>query len=298
MTNSEYERLKELIETNILKYLPNKDANNRKLIESMEYSLAAGGKRLRPILLLAAYDMFSEDESSALPFACALEYIHTYSLIHDDLPGMDNDDLRRGKPTNHKVFGEGMAIIAGDGLLNCAYEIMLNDIKSCNPTDSKLSSSKILAAAEIAASAGAKGMIAGQALDIDLELDFSKEQLNYIHEKKTGALLVSSVKAGALLGGATNEDVLKLEMFGKNLGLAFQIKDDLLDIYGDEAILGKAIGSDAKLEKKTYPFVFGEKQSIEILNNCHKQAISALESFGNRGKFLIEIVNQLEFRIK
>jgi geranylgeranyl diphosphate synthase type II len=290
MKSKEYLRIKELVEAHLISFLPAKTDYNQTLLSAMQYSLSAGGKRLRPVLLMASYKLFSTNELEALPFACAVEYIHTYSLIHDDLPGMDNDDLRRGKPTNHKVYGEGMAIIAGDGLLNSSFEIMINDFINTNNYN------RIMALKEIASGAGISGMIVGQALDINPGDNLSKEKLNYIHEYKTGALINSSIKAGALIGGAENEDLNLLEIYGKNLGLAFQIKDDLLDIYGDAKTMGKPIGSDAKLNKLTYPNIYGEKESIKILKECHDKAISALETFGNKANLLTDIIKELEFR--
>lgn len=290
MKSKEYIRLKELVESQLINFLPMKTDYNQTILSSMQYSLSAGGKRLRPVLLMAANNLFSIKETDALPFACAVEYIHTYSLIHDDLPGMDNDDLRRGKPTNHKVYGEGMAIIAGDGLLNCSFEIMIDDFIKTNDYN------RILALKEIASGAGIAGMIAGQALDINPGPILTKEKLNYIHEYKTGALINSSIKAGALIGGAKKTDLDLLDIYGKNLGLAFQIKDDLLDIYGDTETMGKPVGSDAKLNKLTYPNIYGELESIKILKECHGKAISALETFGNKANLLIDIIKELEFR--
>lgn len=290
MISKEYIRLKELVDTNLIGFLPAQTEYNKAILSSMEYSLTAGGKRLRSVLLLAAYNIFSNNELEALPFACAVEFIHTYSLIHDDLPGIDNDDLRRGKPTNHKVYGEGMAIIAGDGLLNSSFEIMLDDYIKTN------NYSRIQAFKEIANGSGINGMIAGQATDINPGSNLTKEKLNYIHEYKTGALINSSIKAGALIGGANDNDLKLLEIFGRNLGLAFQIKDDLLDIYGDEETMGKSVGSDAKLNKLTYPNIYGEKESLKILKECHANAISALESFGDKAKLLVDIIMELEFR--
>lgn len=290
MKSNEYIRLKELIDNNLASFLPVENEYNKEILSSMKYSLTAGGKRLRPILLLAANNIFNGNELEALPFACAVEFIHTYSLIHDDLPGMDNDDLRRGKPTNHKVYGEGMAIIAGDGLLNSAFEIMLDDYIKANNYN------RILAFKEIANGAGINGMIAGQAMDINPDLNLTKDMLNYIHEYKTGALINSSIKAGALIGGANDNDLKLLEIFGRNLGLAFQIKDDLLDIYGDSKTMGKPVGSDAKLNKLTYPNLYGEKESTKILKECHFNAITALEPFGDKAKLLGDIILELEFR--
>ncbi|MEI8215594.1 MAG: polyprenyl synthetase family protein [Eubacteriales bacterium] len=302
MTSPEYLRIKALIESNLTFYLPPRNVHNKVLIDSMSYSLEAGGKRLRPVLLIATNNIFFNNEENALPFACAVEYIHTYSLIHDDLPGIDNDELRRGKPTNHKVFGEGMAIIAGDGLLNTAYEIMANELASkqecIDVIDYNIKNAMICAFKEIAFGAGINGMVVGQAADIQIGTGAKKEDLDFIHLNKTGALIVASVKAGALLGGASQEEFEKLSNYAKYLGLAFQIKDDLLDIHGNQETLGKTIGSDARLNKKTYPGVYGEKESIEILSDYHKKALYYLESFGEKAAVLVDITKELEFRLE
>ena len=302
MISAEYLRIKALIESNLTLFLPPRNAHNKVLIDSMSYSLEAGGKRLRPVLLMATNNIFFNNEENALPFACAVEYIHTYSLIHDDLPGIDNDDFRRGKPSNHRVFGEGMAIVAGDGLLNTAYEIMINELagkkESLDIIDYNIKNAMISAFKEIAFGAGINGMVAGQAADIQIGTDTTKEYLDYIHLNKTGALIVASVKAGALLGGASQEELEKLSNFAKYLGLAFQIKDDILDIHGNQKTLGKTIGSDARLNKKTYPDVYGEKESIEILSDCHKKALYYLESFGGKAAVLVDITKELVFRLE
>ena len=302
MTSPEYLRLKALIESNLAVHLPQRNIYNKALIASMLYSLEAGGKRLRPVLLMATNNIFFNNEKNALPFACAVEYIHTYSLVHDDLPGIDNDDLRRGKPTNHKVFGEGMAIIAGDGLLNTAYEIMANELvlkkESMDVLDFNIKNAMISAFQEIAFGAGINGMVVGQASDIQTGPNTSKDDLDYIHANKTGALIVASVKAGALLGGASQDELEKLSNFAKYLGLAFQIKDDLLDIQGNEKTLGKTIGSDARLNKITYPGIYGVKESIEILGDCHKKALYYLETFGEKAAVLVDITKELEFRLE
>ena len=210
-----------------------------RLLEAMLYSLMAGGKRLRPVMLLAACDMAGGSVESAVPFACSLEMIHTYSLIHDDLPGMDNDDLRRGHPTNHKVFGEGLAILAGDGLLNAAMELAL-------VTSMKMNDFRGIHAAEILARhAGVTGMIAGQTLDILMEGSAPTEELvSYIHTHKTSDLIQAAVEAGMTLAGCGKEEVEKGRLYGYHLGIAFQIVDDLLDVVGDPEILGKNTGMD------------------------------------------------------
>ena len=225
------------------------DAENKLVVDAMQYSLFAGGKRLRPVLTLASAEMMGASARLALPYACAIEMIHTYSLIHDDLPAMDDDDLRRGKPTNHRVYGEGMAVLAGDGLLNLAYEIMLQDVLI-----QKEPKAFLLAMNEIAAAAGINGMIGGQTADLMNEgKQVTAETLGYIHRHKTGALLAASLTAGAYIAGADEASARKLNRAGHALGLAFQIQDDLLDLIGDEDIVGKSLGRDLEKGKLTLP---------------------------------------------
>ncbi|SHH37034.1 geranylgeranyl diphosphate synthase, type II [Clostridium grantii DSM 8605] len=248
-------------------YFNNKDDYNKKLYDAMEYSIKVGGKRIRPILLLTTYSMYKKDIEEAMPLACALEMIHTYSLIHDDLPCMDNDDLRRGKATSHKVFGEAIAVLAGDALLNEAMNIMFK----C----SAKSSLHLKASTEIAFAAGPEGMIGGQLVDIEGEnRKISLDELNYMHSKKTGALINVSIIAGAILGNASLEHLEKLSLFGKKLGLAFQIKDDILDVIGDVDKLGKKISSDNNNNKTTYITEFGLKECKiiceELTDECYK----------------------------
>lgn len=220
-----------------------------KLKNAMVYSLHAGGKRLRPILLLSVIEAFGQDSSIGLDVACALEMIHTYSLIHDDLPAMDNDDLRRGLPTNHKIYGEAMAILAGDGLLTYSFELVAG-IPSTKVNDGK----KVRLIQSFANAAGAEGMVGGQADDLDAEgQKISIETLESIHKRKTGRLLTYAIEAGAILADASADQEQALTRFGQHVGLAFQIQDDILDIEGDEVIVGKPIGSDMANNKNTYP---------------------------------------------
>lgn len=241
-----------------------------RLLDAMLYSLMAGGKRLRPVLLLAACDMAGGAVESAVPFSCALEMIHTYSLIHDDLPGMDNDDLRRGHPTNHKVFGEGMAILAGDGLLNASMELVLR-------TSLKMNDSSGLKAAEILARhAGVSGMIAGQAMDLAMEGSSpSEESVTYIHLHKTSDLIQAAVEAGMVLAGCNEQEILKGKEYGTHFGIAFQIIDDLLDVTGDPALLGKNIGMDEK--KQTWVALRGLNGARSDAKRECEAAIHALE---------------------
>ncbi|WP_258171195.1 polyprenyl synthetase family protein [Paenibacillus sp. R14(2021)] len=246
------------------------------LRESMMYSLEAGGKRLRPILVLSAAEAVKQQERAreiAMPVACAIEMIHTYSLIHDDLPAMDNDDYRRGKPTNHKVYGEAMAILAGDGLLTHAFYAVTRAAGLGAPPEAALA-----IIADLARLAGAPGMVGGQAADILGEQGVtSLEELEYIHLHKTSDLIVFSVLAGARIGGAAPQQLDALQLFARKLGLAFQIQDDILDLIGDEAKLGKPVQSDVEQHKVTYPYLIGLEKSealVEQLTGEAKQALA------------------------
>ncbi|WP_053957132.1 polyprenyl synthetase family protein [Inediibacterium massiliense] len=267
-------------------YLPQEDSLQKEIFDAMSYSIFAGGKRLRPILLLAATEFVGGNIDEALPFACAVEMIHTYSLIHDDLPAMDNDDFRRGKPTNHKIYGEGMAILAGDALLNYAFELMIDGALK-NKDDAY---KKILAIKEIATAAGVYGMIGGQVVDLLSEnKKIDGETLEFIHKNKTAALIISSIRAGAILGGANDEELSSLTDFSKNIGLGFQITDDILDIIGDEKKLGKKIGSDEQNHKATYPSIYGLDASIQKVQKLFTDGIHSIERFGTKSEFLIEL---------
>ena len=252
-----------------------------KLYEAMNYSLCAGGKRLRPVLLLAACDTLGGDVEAALPFACALEMIHTYSLIHDDLPAMDNDDLRRGRPTNHKVYGEGMAILAGDGLLSAAAELMLRAAVQMGDLRGTR------AAEAIMRRAGVTGMVAGQVMDVTGEgTEPTQEKVEYIHLHKTADLLTAPIEAGFLLAGATPEEVEAGCRYGMHLGLAFQMVDDLLDVEGETAVLGKTIGKDAAVGKLTWVAVRGVEQTRADAAQEVARAVEALESIPGNINFL------------
>ena len=252
----------------------------RSLSSAMRYSLLAGGKRLRPTLLLAACHLLEDDLSAALPFAAAVELIHTYSLIHDDLPAMDNDDLRRGKPSNHKAFGEATAILAGDALLNLAYELMS---QSAHPRALK-------ALSAIASAAGSRGMIAGQAADMWMEgREANKDILSYIHSHKTADLITAPVVAGLILAGADDGQAEWGRTYGRHLGLAFQIVDDLLDELGDEAKMGKRLRKDHEAGKLTWPGLYGIEQAKEEAAYQIDIAVKAADSFGKRGEFLVSL---------
>ena len=268
-----YDEYRAMVEHALGPMLESLGAIPEKLLEAMRYSLEAGGKRLRPVMLLAACEMAGGEAENALPFACAIEMIHTYSLIHDDLPAMDNDDLRRGKPTNHKVFGEDLAILAGDGLLNAAAELMARTALSMGDTRG------IRAMEIIMRHAGVTGMIAGQTKDILSEGEKPREELvAYIHSHKTADLLEAPVEAGLALAGADEAQIRTGHDFGYHLGLAFQMTDDLLDVTGDAALLGKNTGMDAALDKMTWVAVRGVEGTERDAAEQVELAAAALES--------------------
>ncbi|WP_404352068.1 polyprenyl synthetase family protein [Sutcliffiella horikoshii] len=263
---------KKLVEDALFSYMKSVEAPEI-LLESMNYSLKAGGKRLRPLLVLATLKSFGKPEELGMPVACAVEMIHTYSLVHDDLPSMDDDDFRRGKPTNHKVFGEAMAILAGDALLTHSFEVM-EDLLNLDVKPMKV----VTLMKELAKAAGPRGMVGGQVADMEGEgALLSLQDLEYIHRNKTGKLLGYSIVAGAILGDATEEQISKLEQFGDHLGLAFQIRDDILDIEGDASKIGKPVGSDTLNEKTTYPSLLtmnGAKEKLEYHINEAKHILA------------------------
>ncbi|MCU0538168.1 MAG: polyprenyl synthetase family protein [Hydrococcus sp. Prado102] len=247
-----------------------------KIYEAMRYSLLAGGKRLRPILCLATCEMIGGGVEMAMPTACALEMIHTMSLIHDDLPAMDNDDYRRGKLTNHKVFGEDIAILAGDGLLAYAFEYVAANTQNVPPQ-------KILdVIARLGRTVGAAGLVGGQVLDLESEgkTDISVDTLTFIHTHKTGALLETSVVSGAILAGAPDEDIQRLSKYAQNIGLAFQIVDDILDITATQEELGKTAGKDLQAQKATYPSLWGIEESKKQAQQLVDEAIVELAPYG------------------
>ena len=264
------------------------------LSSAMRYSLLLPGKRLRPVLLLASYALLRDDWEMALPFACAMEMIHTYSLIHDDLPALDNDGLRRGKPANHRVFGENMAILAGDGLLNMAYETMLSA-----PVSRQRPARTLRAMEEIARRAGVRGMIAGQTLDVKLEHAMPDERMvRYIHRHKTADLIAAPVLAGLLLADASREQLWAGQKFGEKLGLAFQIVDDLLDATGDAAAMGKQTGMDARRGKMTWPAVRGVERSRADAGEAVGEAVDALSGFGAKADFLRDLARETLVRAR
>jgi geranylgeranyl diphosphate synthase type II len=262
-------------------------------IESMRYSLFAGGKRIRPVLCLAVSEALHVDPAPCLPLACALECIHTYSLIHDDLPAMDNDDLRRGKPTNHKVFGEAAAILAGDSLLTFAFELLA----AAAPAAGLNSEERLRIISLIARAIGPLGMVGGQFLDIACEgKPIAFDTLQYLHRCKTGALITAAVQTGAVIGRADEAQFTALTAYGQQIGLAFQIVDDLLNVEGSAEQLGKAVGSDARLAKATYPSFFGVEKTREMAKTAVAGAIEALAAFDDQAEPLRELANYIYYR--
>ena len=267
-------------------------ARPEKIYESMRYSLLAGGKRLRPILCLATCDLIGGTVEMAMPTACALEMIHTMSLIHDDLPAMDNDDFRRGKPTNHKVYGEDIAILAGDGLLSYAFEYVATQTKNVAPENI------IRIVACLGRTVGAAGLVGGQVLDLESEgkLDITAETLSFIHSHKTGALLEASVVSGAIVANASDEDITRLSQYAQNIGLAFQIIDDILDITATDEQLGKTAGKDIEAKKATYPSLWGLEKSQAKAQELVDSAIAQLSIFGDKAEPLRAVAKYIVTR--
>ena len=256
------------------------------LTKAMRYSFLNGGKRLRPVLVFASGEMFGVNEGLLLPYAVSVEMVHTYSLIHDDLPAMDNDDLRRGKPTCHKVFGEAEAILAGDALLTLAFEIIAND-KYTSPVPDKI---RLEAIKKLSIAAGYGGMVGGQFGDIISEnKSITAQEMNFIHNKKTGALISYSCYVGALISNISVKDVNNLEDYGYNLGLAFQITDDILDITSTTEVLGKSVGKDEKSHKATYPSMYGLDVSYKMAQDAVNKCEDILSPYGKRGETLKQI---------
>lgn len=293
--HAQFERYRAMVEAALPLALPKDSGWAEVITDAARYSLLAGGKRLRPCLVLAAAERVGTDLRDspsalreALPAACAMEMIHTYSLIHDDLPAMDDDALRRGKPTNHRVFGEAVAILAGDGLLNLAYETMLSA-----PVAAERPQQALRAAGEIARRAGVCGMIAGQTADVTLEGHApTAESVRYIHLHKTADLLTAPVVAGLMLAGATEAQLEAGRAYGQGVGLAFQIVDDLLDLEGDVRLLGKETGMDAQRGKQTWPAAFGVEKARRDAQSAVEQAVEALTPFGEKGAYLRELARK------
>lgn len=292
MDKSQWNARIELVEEALIKELREESALDEQLCSSMKYSLTAGGKRLRPILLMAAADVAGGRGEDFIQVACAIEMIHTYSLIHDDLPAMDNDDYRRGKLTNHKVYGEAMAILAGDALLTQAFEVMLR--QPGVPADVLL---KVVR--EMAIAAGPNGMVGGQAIDLESEgKHVSMETLKKLHMGKTGALFRAAIRSGAILAGADEKQLADLTAYADAFGLAFQITDDILDVVGNEAVIGKPVGSDERNDKSTYVTLTSLETARELAAQVVADGVKALEGFGDKAVFLRELLESLLARNK
>ena len=285
-----------MINDYLLDYIPHIDTKSSALYESMKYSLTAGGKRLRSVLLLSSCEFAGGKAMDALPYACAIEYIHTYSLIHDDLPAMDNDDLRRGIPTNHKVYGDAIAILAGDGLLTTAFEVISKDMMLYFDSPEKMMK-RVNAAYQIASGAGCQGMVAGQVSDIEAENAIaSNEMLEYIHLNKTAALFKASIKAGLYLGDYDDKMITDMSKYADNLGLAYQIADDILDVVGNKEELGKNTGSDEKRHKNTYTSINGLDEARRRLEELTSGAVEAIADYYDNAEFFRDLVLELAER--
>ena len=294
MTNFDDEMKKRVTEVKsiIESYLPEEEGFQRTLLEAVNYSMLVGGKKLRPLLMQQTYAMFGGTSPAIRPFMAAIEMIHTHSLIHDDLPAMDNDEYRRGKKTTHVVYGEAMAILAGDALLNYAYETAAKafDLDPGNPRLGK-------AFQILAAKTGLDGMIGGQSVDVEyVDKPLTQEQLFFIYKLKTSALIEASMMVGAVLAGATQEETEKIERIARNVGLAFQIQDDILDVVGEEETLGKPTKSDEKNKKTTYVTVKGLEKAQEDVAKYSEEAIRIMEELPYENEFLHELILHLIHR--
>ena len=285
----------EIINKELEKNIIKQDCLEKTLNSSVEYSLLAGGKRLRPILILASYELFKNDVEKCMPYAVALEMVHNFSLIHDDLPGIDNDDFRHGKLTNHKQFNEATAILAGDKLLNNSYKIISEDLlKTASEQELKIKM-KIFNEFSVAIDK----IIIGEYVDTEYEgKEITAEDLDFIHENKTGAFLILSVRIGAMLANSSDKDLEKLTNYAKKIGLAFQVKDDILSEEGNEKILGKPVGNDKKLKKCTYVSKYGLEKAKEILNQIIEDSIKEIAEYGEKATFLIELSRYIANRNK
>lgn len=288
----ELKKYAEIINCELEKYIIKDDVIEKRLNESVEYSLMAGGKRLRPVLMLATYKLFRKDFENVFPYAVAMEMIHNFSLIHDDLPAIDDDDFRHGKPTNHKAFNESTAILAGDMLLNKAYIVLGKELyENRNNKEVKLRAFYEFANA-------VERMIIGEYVDTEFEGQvISGDYLEYMHKNKTGALIKVSIRIGAMLAGASEFDLERLTQYGENIGLAFQIKDDILDIVGDEKVLGKPVGNDVEKQKSTFVSKYGLEEANNILEKVIKEAIEIIDRYPN-GAFLRELAIYIKDRKK
>lgn len=292
-----YNEYKTIVEENLIKLIPPIDERAIKLKESMDYSLSAGGKRIRPVLLLASCDYAGGNIDDAIPAACAIEYIHTYSLIHDDLPAMDNDDLRRGKPTNHKVYGENIAILTGDALLNTAFEIIIN--KALSFDDMVKSKNQMIAAYYIAKNAGIYGMISGQVADVLNQSSSSTEDIiDFINIGKTARLIEAPIVSGLQIAGANENTISDFNRFAHYMGISFQIVDDILDITGTAEEIGKTPGKDARDDKSNYVNLHGIDKARELLNENTAYALDAIKSYDERADFFRDLLIKLKNRTK
>ncbi|MCR5527064.1 MAG: polyprenyl synthetase family protein [Lachnospiraceae bacterium] len=279
------------------KYLPSEEGYASRVAEAINYSVTSPGKRLRPILMKETYKMYGGKDQIIEPFMAAMEMIHNYSLVHDDLPAMDNDEYRRGRKTTHAVYGAGMATLAGDGLLNLAFETALSAIDLAPDKALRI----IRAARILGEKSGIHGMLGGQAADVDAEdrnRIIDENELQYIHENKTAALLEASLMIGAVLADTPEEEITKLEKIGSAVGVAFQIRDDILDVTGDEKILGKHVGSDAENQKSTYVTLHGLEQSQIDVETLSEKAIKLMGSLSQKNEFLDELIEYLINRVK
>ena len=291
----ELKKYQEIIDKELSQKVSKQECMEKELNQAMEYSLMAGGKRIRPILVLATYQLFKNDIEKAIPYANAIEMIHNFILIHDDLPGIDNDDFRHGKPTNHKQFNEATAILAGDALINLGYQTISEDVKNTKNNEELERKLKIFNEFTIAVGK----MIAGEFVDTEFEgKKINNEELKYIHSHKTGELIKLPVRMGAILAGASEKELESLTKYSENIGLAFQIKDDILSEEGDEKILGKPVGNDKEMEKCTYVSQYGLEGAKEQLNKITKEAIANLEQFKEKAEFLKELAIYIKERNK
>ena len=284
----------EYAEKVIRRWLPKESGFARTMAEAMNYSMCAGGKRLRPILLLETFRMFGEDEQLAEPFMAGIEMIHTHSLIHDDLPAIDNDDYRRGRLTTHKVYGEAMGVLSGVSLLNYAYETMLKTFEMTSDADRVIRALKIMSE-----KTGIHGMLGGQSVDVENDgKEISREMLDYIYEHKTSALIEASMMAGAVLGGADEEQTALIEKAASAIGMAFQIQDDILDVTSTSQELGKPIHSDEKNHKTTYVTLMGIEKASQQVKKLSDEAVTLFEGLNKKNEFLFTLVNELVGRRK
>lgn len=291
------------VETVIDKFIPKEEGYAKTVIEAMNYSIKSGGKRIRPIFMLETYKLFGGESDVIEPFIAAIEMIHTYSLVHDDLPCMDDDEYRRGRKTTHTVYGEAMAVLAGDGLLNFAFETACKAFDKLNVLDGEVSAKRIGNALQIlAGKSGIYGMIGGQCADIEAEgtdpEKITEERLLYIHSHKTSALIQNAMMVGAVLAGAGELELAKIERAGYNIGIAFQIQDDILDVIGTQEELGKPIGSDERNEKPTYVTIHGLNKAKADVGALSEEAVNLLKGLGEGNEFLSELIIYLVNRTK